>query len=178
MMSYVTCHYVIFSVKILTHSDSKGFRNCDNQFVHSLITLITSLYKYHVFFTKIIIQFFNIYMADNELVELFQSIGLTEQRAKETAKNKKLAPTLQTTIAEAGVSETGCDKATGALLYTLASTITKNATARLDYIARAIIDKKLKTADQVAGMIPFNIFLICNLFNNDRLILIYRTAKP
>ena len=103
-------------------------------------------------------------MADNELVELFQSIGFTEQRAKETAKNKKLAPTLQTTIAEAGVSETGCDKATGALLYTLASTITKNATAHLDYIARAIIDKKLKTADQVAGRISCNIFLICNLF--------------
>jgi glutaminyl-tRNA synthetase len=92
-------------------------------------------------------------MADNELVSLFQSIGLTEQRAKDTVKNKKLAPTLQTTIAEAGISETGCDKATGALLYTLASTVTKNATTHLGYIARAIIDKKLKTAEQVAGKI-------------------------
>ncbi|GBC04481.1 hypothetical protein RclHR1_00570037 [Rhizophagus clarus] len=94
-------------------------------------------------------------MADNELVSLFQSIGLTEQRAKETAKNKKLAPTLQTTIAEAGISETGCDKSIGALLYTLASTITKNANTHLSYIARAIVDKKLKTADQVAAAIKY-----------------------
>ncbi|RGB44186.1 tRNA synthetases class I, catalytic domain-containing protein [Rhizophagus diaphanus] len=94
-------------------------------------------------------------MADNELVSLFQSIGLTEQRAKETAKNKKLAPTLQATIAEAGISETGCDKAVGALLYTLASTITKNANKHLGYITRAIIDKKLKTADQVAAAIKY-----------------------
>src|ERR1043165_677566 len=97
-------------------------------------------------------------MANNELVKLFQSIGLTEQRAKETAKNKKLAPTLQTTIVEAGVSETGCDKATGALLYTLASTITKNANAHLNYIARAIIDNKLKAADQVAGRFIFQLY--------------------
>jgi glutaminyl-tRNA synthetase len=97
-------------------------------------------------------------MADNELVDLFQSIGLTEQRAKDTAKNKKLAPTLQTTIVEAGVNETGCDKATGALLYTLASTITKNANARLGYIARTIVDKKLKTADQVAGRFTFQLY--------------------
>jgi len=92
-------------------------------------------------------------MTDNELINLFQSIGLTEQRAKDTAKNKKLAPTLQTTIVEAGVTETGCDKTVGSLLYTLASTITKNANAHLGYIARAIINKKLKTADQVAGKI-------------------------
>ncbi|RIA92996.1 tRNA synthetases class I, catalytic domain-containing protein [Glomus cerebriforme] len=94
-------------------------------------------------------------MADNELVNLFQSIGLTEQRAKDTAKNKKLAPTLRTTIAEAGVSKTGCDKATGSLLYTLASTITKDANAHLGYITRAITDKKLKTAEQVAAAIKF-----------------------
>src|SRR5579871_62896 len=94
-------------------------------------------------------------MADN-LVNLFQSIGLTEQRAKDTVKNKRLAPTLQTTIAEAGISDTGCDKATGALLYTLASTITKDASAHLGYIARAITDKRLKTSDQVSGKMPFN----------------------
>lgn len=108
-------------------------------------------------------------MADNELVSLFQSIGLTEQRAKETAKNKKLAPTLQATIAEADISETGCDKATGALLYTLASTITKNANKHLGYITRAIIDKKLKTADQVAGKI-FSTRSHLYILNNSKLV--------
>ncbi|CAI2170745.1 13170_t:CDS:2 [Funneliformis geosporum] len=94
-------------------------------------------------------------MSDNELINLFQSIGLSEQRAKDTAKNKKLAPTLQNTIVEAGVNETGCDKSVGALLYTLASTITKDANSHLSYIARAIIDKRVKTADQVAAAIKF-----------------------
>ncbi|CAG8632359.1 14781_t:CDS:2, partial [Funneliformis caledonium] len=94
-------------------------------------------------------------MSDNDLIILFQSIGLSEQRAKDTAKNKKLAPTLQTTIVEAGVNETGCDKSVGALLYTLASTITKDANSHLSYIARAIIDKRLKSADQIAAAIKY-----------------------
>src|SRR5688572_23847984 len=97
-------------------------------------------------------------MSDNDLIILFQSIGLSEQRAKDTAKNKKLAPTLQTTIVEAGVNETGCDKSVGALLYTLASTITKDANSHLSYIARAIIDKRLKSADQIAGKLFLDLF--------------------
>lgn len=91
-------------------------------------------------------------MADNnELIALFQKIGLTEQRAKDTAKNKKLAPTLESTIIEAGFAENGCDKSAGALLYTLASTMTKDASRHLGYLARTISDNKLKSSDQVAG---------------------------
>ncbi|CAG8747013.1 3871_t:CDS:1, partial [Acaulospora morrowiae] len=89
-------------------------------------------------------------MAEIELVTLFQSIGLTEQRAKDTAKNKKLAPTLKTTITEAGYAEGGCDKIVGDLLYTLASTVSKDATTHLGYLARAISGNKLKSQDQVA----------------------------
>ncbi|CAG8481867.1 9841_t:CDS:2 [Ambispora leptoticha] len=93
-------------------------------------------------------------MADKELISLFQSIGLTEQRAKDTAKNKKLAPTLKQTITEAGFNE-GCDKNTGSLLYTLASTITKDAAVHLGYLARAIKDERLKNADQIAAAIKY-----------------------
>ncbi|CAG8524183.1 10996_t:CDS:2 [Paraglomus occultum] len=94
-------------------------------------------------------------MSEAERISLFESIGLTPQRARETAKNSKLASTFELVITEAGYSNTGCDKATGALLYALASTITKDATPHLGYISRAICSKKLNTADQVAAAIRF-----------------------
>ncbi|RHZ46528.1 hypothetical protein Glove_615g16 [Diversispora epigaea] len=96
-------------------------------------------------------------MADNnnELITLFQKIGLTEQRAKDTAKNKKLAPTLESTIIEAGFIQNVCDKSVGALLYTLASTVNKDASQHLGYLARAISNNKLKSSDQVAAAIKF-----------------------
>ncbi|CAG8596186.1 10373_t:CDS:2 [Diversispora eburnea] len=97
-------------------------------------------------------------MTDNnnsELITLFQKIGLTEQRAKDTAKNKKLAPTLESTIIEAGFIQNVCDKSVGALLYTLASTVNKDASHHLGYLARAISNNKLKSSDQVAAAIKF-----------------------
>ncbi|KAF8925323.1 hypothetical protein BGZ58_000909 [Dissophora ornata] len=93
-------------------------------------------------------------MADN-LVLLFQNIGLTEQKAKETAKNKNLAPTLEKAIHSAGFQEKASEKSTGALVYHLASTITPGATPHLDYIAKAIRDSKLATSDQVSAAIKF-----------------------
>ncbi|KAG0292190.1 hypothetical protein BGZ98_002681, partial [Dissophora globulifera] len=93
-------------------------------------------------------------MADH-LVPLFQNIGLTEQKAKETAKNKNLAPTLERAITTAGFHDKPSEKSTGALLYHLASTITPGAVPHLDYIATAIRDSKLTTADQVSAAIKF-----------------------
>jgi len=78
-------------------------------------------------------------MSDN-LVLLFQNIGLTEQKAKETVKNKNLAPTLEKAIHYAGFQDTHSDKSTGALIYSLASTITPGALPHLDYLAKAIRD--------------------------------------
>ncbi|CAG8559331.1 5872_t:CDS:2 [Dentiscutata heterogama] len=92
-------------------------------------------------------------MADNELIALFQAIGLKEQRAKETVKNKKLALNLQNTISEAGVTQSGCDKSVGDLLYTLASTVSKDASAHLGYLARAVSDNRLNSSEQVAGRV-------------------------
>ncbi|KAG9304937.1 hypothetical protein G9A89_003105 [Geosiphon pyriformis] len=94
-------------------------------------------------------------MAEEELINLFKSIGLTDQRAKDTVKNKKLAPTLKSTISEAGLTETGCDKTTGSLLYTLASTLTKDATTHIGYLARAVKDGRLKSSDQISAAIKF-----------------------
>ncbi|KAK3811946.1 MAG: tRNA synthetases class I, catalytic domain-containing protein [Benniella sp.] len=87
------------------------------------------------------------------LVTLFQNIGLSEAKAKETAKNKNLAPTLEKAILATGLEEV--PRTTGALLYHLASTITPGAAPHLEYISVAIRDSKLSTSDQVSAAIKF-----------------------
>jgi glutaminyl-tRNA synthetase len=86
-----------------------------------------------------------------DLIPIFTKIGLSEQKAKDTAKNKKLAPTLETVINEAQVRETGCEKEKGILLYNLASTVTKDALTHLGFIVKKIMVGDLKTTDQVQG---------------------------
>ncbi|KAI9208216.1 tRNA synthetases class I, catalytic domain-containing protein [Polychytrium aggregatum] len=90
----------------------------------------------------------------DDAVALFQAIGLSEQKAKETAANKKLSPNLVLVIKEGG-AETGVEKSVGALYYNLASTVTKNAVAHLPYLARAVRDARLTTNDQVSAAIKF-----------------------
>lgn len=90
-----------------------------------------------------------------QLVALFQNIGLAEQKAKETAKNKNLAPTLEKAIHSAGYDSKPAEKSTGALVYALASTITPTALPHLDYLAKAIRDFRLTTSDQVSAAIKF-----------------------
>ncbi|KAI9104741.1 tRNA synthetases class I, catalytic domain-containing protein [Phlyctochytrium arcticum] len=93
-------------------------------------------------------------MADH-LADLFQKIGLSDVKAKETAANKKLAPRLEQVIREAG-DEQGAERSLGALYYTLASTITPKAQPHLPYIAKAIKAKKLTTGDQIAAAIKYS----------------------
>ncbi|KAG1149971.1 hypothetical protein G6F37_000921 [Rhizopus arrhizus] len=91
-----------------------------------------------------------------DLIPIFTKIGLSEQKAKDTAKNKKLAPTLETVINEAQVRETGCEKEKGILLYNLASTVTKDALTHLGFIVKKIMVGDLKTTDQVQAAIKFS----------------------
>ncbi|KAG0169763.1 hypothetical protein DFQ28_003090 [Apophysomyces sp. BC1034] len=90
-----------------------------------------------------------------ELIPIFVKIGLSEQKAKDTAKNKKLAPVLEAVIREANAHESGCDKDIGNLLYNLATTITKDAQAHRAFIVNKIITGDLKTVDQVSAAIKF-----------------------
>ncbi|TPX54510.1 hypothetical protein PhCBS80983_g05888 [Powellomyces hirtus] len=92
----------------------------------------------------------------DDLTALFESIGLSPAKAKETAANKKLSANLSTVIAAAGAqgsSSTTVEKSTGALFYHLASTITPKALPHLPYIAKAIQNKKLTSNDQVTAAI-------------------------
>ncbi|KAG2188513.1 hypothetical protein INT44_001267 [Umbelopsis vinacea] len=90
----------------------------------------------------------------DDLIPLFVKVGLTEQKAKDTVKNKKLAPTFERVILESG-SVDGCSKETGNLLYFLASKITKDAEVHLPFLSRKIASGDLKTTEQVSAAIAF-----------------------
>ncbi|KAJ3106864.1 hypothetical protein HK100_003670 [Physocladia obscura] len=86
-------------------------------------------------------------------IALFKSLGFADQKAKETAANKKICTRLETLIAE--VNPAGSTTHAG-LLYTLAATASPTAgSLHLNYIGSAIVAEKLKSADQVAAAIKF-----------------------
>ncbi|KNE54835.1 glutamine-tRNA ligase [Allomyces macrogynus ATCC 38327] len=90
------------------------------------------------------------------LETLFLNIGLTEVKARETAGNKKLAPTLKEILDHAAITEkSDVPKATGSLLYNLASTITKNGLPHLAFLTKEITGERLKSNDQVAASVKF-----------------------
>ncbi|KAJ3331045.1 hypothetical protein HDU76_004212 [Blyttiomyces sp. JEL0837] len=84
-------------------------------------------------------------------VELFKSIGFNDQKAKETAGNKKLCGYLEAAIKEAGAT----DDTFGPQLYALALGINAKSLPHLGYVAKAIAKSKLKTNDQVAAALKF-----------------------
>lgn len=103
----------------------------------------------------------------DDLVALFASVGLAEGKIKEATGNKKISGNLETAIKEVGrfSDQRACrltsalqsgiidkeDKSAASLLFTLASTIPKDAVAHLPYIARAVVDGKIKTVVQIEG---------------------------
>lgn len=92
-------------------------------------------------------------MADT--LALFTSIGLTEQKAKETLKNEGLSSTLKNAIAQAQRvhGAAGVDKAMGTLLYTMASRL--KDTNRLALLADYIAQRKITTELQLAAALDF-----------------------
>ncbi|XP_053173556.1 glutamine--tRNA ligase [Scomber japonicus] len=88
-------------------------------------------------------------------VTLFISIGLSEQKAKETLKNEALSATLKDAITQAqrvsGSSE--LDKAMGTLLYSMASRL--KDTKRLAFLSDTIAKRKICTELQLAAALDF-----------------------
>lgn len=95
------------------------------------------------------------------LISLFNSIGLSDTLAQDTVRNSKIAPILESTIKDAD-AENGCDKATGNLLYALATGLPKDAKPlHRSYIAKAIAGGKLKSSEQVTGKpLQFKVIMI------------------
>lgn len=87
-----------------------------------------------------------------ELITLFKSIGLTQSKAAEAAKNPKSASTLKDIIEKNNLSEKALDEKTGVLLAAAAVQSSKLGEPERDYIVAAIFDGRLKSTDQVSGM--------------------------
>lgn len=92
-------------------------------------------------------------MADT--VTLFTSIGLSEQKAKETLKNEALSCSLKEAIVQAqnACGASGVDKAMGTLLYSMASRL--KDTKRLAFLADNIAKSKICTELQLAAALEF-----------------------
>uniref|UniRef100_A0A8D3AJV2 Glutamine--tRNA ligase n=1 Tax=Scophthalmus maximus TaxID=52904 RepID=A0A8D3AJV2_SCOMX len=92
-------------------------------------------------------------MADT--LTLFSSIGLSEQKAKETLKNEALSSVLKDAITQVqrvnGAS--GVDKAMGTLLYSMASRL--KDTKRLVFLSDSIAQRKICTELQLAAALDF-----------------------
>lgn len=87
-----------------------------------------------------------------ELIELFKSIGLTQSKAAEAAKNPKSAATLKEIIQTHELVEKNLEEKQAVLLASLAVQGSKLGEAERGYIIAAILDGRLKSTDQVAGM--------------------------
>jgi len=88
-------------------------------------------------------------MSDS-LSSKFLKLGLTPEKAIETAQNKKLGPILDQCILSLELK----DPKIGSLLYYLASTVTKNAQINhLSKLSQAIYDLKLTSTDQISGIL-------------------------
>ncbi|CAF4307895.1 unnamed protein product, partial [Adineta steineri] len=96
---------------------------------------------------------------DNETrLVLFQSIGLNEQKARETLKNHDLTRVLETTIDEAKKilpNENQITKSIGNLLYAL-STKSKQQIYNLhSYLIKYICEEKIKNEQQLIATIDY-----------------------
>ena len=95
-------------------------------------------------------------MSSDDLVTLFQTrLGLSEAKAKETAKNTALSANLKTALDEA-CSAAGSDAGLagkGSLLYTAASKVKPQTATHLPLLAKMIAAGKLDTEVRVqAGL--------------------------
>ncbi|XP_026669376.1 probable glutamine--tRNA ligase [Ceratina calcarata] len=87
-------------------------------------------------------------MESDDDTKLFQSIGLSEQKAKETLKNKQVSSNLKLAIVEASKHGTVTSE-TGILLYHLASKIKNQISEKLPFISKYVADKRLDTTQRV-----------------------------
>ncbi|KAL8558848.1 putative glutamine--tRNA ligase [Nucella lapillus] len=96
-------------------------------------------------------------MASTELVDLFTSIGLSEQKAKETQKNEQLAKFLKDIITEAERNG-GVDvrnKEMGKLLYALATQIKSQIRVHMPLMARTMAQRKITSEIQLKAALDY-----------------------
>jgi glutaminyl-tRNA synthetase len=106
------------------------------------------------------------------LITQFQSIGLTEAKATDVARNSKNAATLSELIEKNQLATKAIDSKRGALLTTLAVSVSGGqlGQSERDYATGAIVDGRLKTTEQVAGAISHlgpseQVSFVCHSFS-------------
>ncbi|KAK0088432.1 hypothetical protein PV326_004831 [Microctonus aethiopoides] len=87
-------------------------------------------------------------------VKLFQSIGLSEQKAKETLKNVQVTKNLKAAIAEAK-KYNAVNSESGILLYHLVSKIKMQIIDKLEFVAQYISLKKLDSTQRVDAALNY-----------------------
>eukprot|EP00794_Sanderia_malayensis_P006051 gene6051-6753_t len=89
-----------------------------------------------------------------ERLTLFQGIGLSEQKAKETVKNTRVADQLELIINLAKSHSVSISKPTGVLLYTLASSPIKSR-ERIEMLVKYIAEEKIMAVNQTNASIEY-----------------------
>eukprot|EP01024_Parvocaulis_polyphysoides_P011979 TRINITY_DN14249_c0_g2_i1.p1 TRINITY_DN14249_c0_g2~~TRINITY_DN14249_c0_g2_i1.p1 ORF type:complete len:150 (-),score=24.12 TRINITY_DN14249_c0_g2_i1:307-756(-) len=94
---------------------------------------------------------------DQNLQQLFESIGLPPATVKGALKSTKFKNVLHELIAEADALENGCSKEKGNLLYTVAGkwNLPESAIAHRQVLVDCIMDGRIKTNPQVAAALEF-----------------------
>lgn len=92
--------------------------------------------------------------ADVEDLKLFQTIGLSEQKAKETLKNVQVTKLLKSAITEA--SKHGIvNEENGTLLYHLSTKVKVQIADKVPFVAEYIVKKKLNTIQRVDAALNY-----------------------
>lgn len=85
------------------------------------------------------------------VIAQFQSIGLTQAKATDVARNPKNSASLSDLVSKNSLQDKGIDAKRGALLTTLAVSGQQLDESGRSYICGAIVDGRLKSEDQIAG---------------------------
>lgn len=93
----------------------------------------------------------------DDLVTLFSAIGLSSEKARETASNSKLASTLKDVLEYAGIKPGSitAGRLPGPLYYYLATTLNKSLSSFLPFLAQEIAKERLKTNDQISAAMKY-----------------------
>ncbi|KAH8113221.1 glutaminyl-tRNA synthetase [Phellopilus nigrolimitatus] len=91
----------------------------------------------------------------SKLIDLFQTIGFTKAKATETAKSTKNASALKEIIEKNNLSERSVDDKKASLISGLAVQGSNLGKAEKSYIVDAILDERLKSAEQVSAAVKF-----------------------
>jgi glutaminyl-tRNA synthetase len=91
--------------------------------------------------------------AITELISLFKSSGISEVKTLEAVRNPKTSAALKQLVLDNKFNDKPLDDKSAGLLASLASQGSKLSDDERNYIARAIVEVRLKTTDQLSGAI-------------------------